>query len=79
VAHNDLPRNPQVHAALIALLEDARPQLPGAPPVLPDQPRSVSDEQLRALFNTKIDWSRLDVAARRRFLDSLNESPTPAA
>jgi pimeloyl-ACP methyl ester carboxylesterase len=79
VAHNDLPRNPQVHAALIALLEEARPQLPGAPPVLPDQPRSVSDEELRTLFNAKIDWSKLDVAARRRFLDSLNESPPPAA
>jgi hypothetical protein len=60
---------------VLALLEETRPQLPGAPPVLPDHPRSVSDEDLRALFNTKIDWSKLDVAHRRRFLDSLNESP----
>ncbi|HMA12343.1 MAG TPA: hypothetical protein VKO83_10675, partial [Steroidobacteraceae bacterium] len=30
VAHNELPRSPQVHAAVIALLEDRQPQLPGA-------------------------------------------------
>jgi hypothetical protein len=78
VAHNELPRSAQVHAAVVAVLGEARPQLPGAPPALADQPRSVSDEELRALFNSKIDWTRLDVASRRRFLDSLNESPAPA-
>jgi hypothetical protein len=79
VAHNELPRSAQVHAATLALLDESRPQLPGAPPVLPDHPRSVSDEELRLLFNTKIDWAKLDATARRRFLDSLNESPAPAA
>jgi pimeloyl-ACP methyl ester carboxylesterase len=79
VAHNELPRSPLVHSAVLALLEDARPTLPGAPPSLPDQPRSVSDEELRSMFTAKIDWSKLDVAARRRFLDSLNESPPPIA
>jgi pimeloyl-ACP methyl ester carboxylesterase len=78
VAHNELPRQPQVHAAVIALLKDAQPQMPGAPPVLPDHPRSVSDEELRAMFTQKIEWSKLDPVARRRFLDSLNSSPPPS-
>ncbi len=79
VAHNELPRSPEVHAAVLALLEDSRPQLHGAPPPLADTPRSVSDEELRRLFTPKIDWSALDIPARRRFLDSLNESPPPIA
>jgi pimeloyl-ACP methyl ester carboxylesterase len=79
VAHNELPRSPQVHAAVLALLAESRPELPGAPPVLSDPPRSVSDDELRLLFNTKIDWASLDVTARRRFLDSLNASPPPIA
>jgi pimeloyl-ACP methyl ester carboxylesterase len=78
VAHNDLPRHPQVHAAVIALLEDSQPQLPSAPPVLPDQPRSVSDAEMRGMFTQKIEWSKLDPAARRRFLDSLSASPPPS-
>jgi len=79
VAHNELPRSPLVHAAVLALLEAARPQLPDAPPALPDTPRSVSDDELRLLFNSKIDWSKLDANARRHFLDSLNESPRAIA
>lgn len=79
VAHNELPRSAQVHAAVLALLGDSRPQLPGAPPPLPDTPRSVSDAQLRAMLVGKIDWAALDVAQRRRFLDSLNASPPPVA
>jgi hypothetical protein len=79
VAHNELPRSPLVHAAVLALLSEARPQLPGAPPALPDLPRTVCDADLRALFQRKIDWSQLDANARRHFLDSLNESPPSVA
>jgi len=75
VSHNELPRSPQVQAAVLELLQDGRPQLPGAPPTLIDHPRSVSDGELRAQFQPKIDWSQLDAAGRRQFLDSLNAAP----
>jgi pimeloyl-ACP methyl ester carboxylesterase len=77
VPHNELPRSPEVQQAVLRLLEDATPALAGAPPTLPDNPRSVSDEELRQLFVSKIVWSQLDTAARRHFLDSLNEAPRP--
>jgi pimeloyl-ACP methyl ester carboxylesterase len=77
VAHNELPRDARVQAAVLQLLAGDRPTLEGAPPVLVDHPRSVSDTELRHLFNNKIDWSALDADARRRFLDSLNEAPRP--
>jgi pimeloyl-ACP methyl ester carboxylesterase len=75
VPHNELPRDPLVQAAVLQLLEDGRPTLAGAPPTLIDHPRSVSDTELRRLFQEKIDWSALDATARRQFLDSLNEAP----
>ena len=79
VPHNELPRDPQVHSAVLQLLEDGSPTLAGAPPTLIDHPRSVSDSDLRKLFDQKIDWSALDAVARRSFLDSLNEAPRPSA
>jgi pimeloyl-ACP methyl ester carboxylesterase len=79
VAHNELPRDAQVQAAVLQLLEDGRPALAGAPPVLTAHPRSVSDTDLRKLFEQKIDWSALDPIARRNFLDSLNEAPRPVS
>jgi pimeloyl-ACP methyl ester carboxylesterase len=75
VSHNELPRSPLVQAAVLELLADGRPLLAGAPPTLIDHPRSVSDGELRAQFQTKIDWSQLDAVERRRFLDSLNAAP----
>jgi hypothetical protein len=75
VPHNELPRSPLVQAAILELLQEGRPLLPGAPPTLIDHPRSVSDGELRAQFQSKIDWSQLDAAARRSFLDSLNAAP----
>lgn len=75
VPHNELPRDPRVQTAVLQLLADGKPMLEGAPPTLIDHPRSVSDTQLRQLFNDKIDWAALDADARRHFLDSLNEAP----
>lgn len=75
VPHNELMRSPVVHAATLQLLQDGRPQLAGAPPTLIDHPRSVSDTELRAQFDSKIDWSQLDAGSRRAFLDSLNAAP----
>jgi pimeloyl-ACP methyl ester carboxylesterase len=75
VSHNELPRSPVVHAAVLQLLQDGTPQLAGAPPTLTDHPRSVSDGELRLQFNSKIDWAQLDAASKRAFLDSLNAAP----
>jgi len=75
VPHNELPRDPQVQAAVLQILADGKPALAGAPPTLIDHPRSVSDGELRQLFQQKLDWSAMDAVARRRFLDSLNEAP----
>jgi pimeloyl-ACP methyl ester carboxylesterase len=78
VSHNELMRDASVHAALLQMLADAAPSLPGAPPAQNDAPGSMSDTDLRRLFNEKIDWSMLDAVQRRKFLDSLNSAP-PAA
>jgi hypothetical protein len=78
VAHNELPRDAQVHAALIALLKDRKPELATAPPERHDAPVSTSDTELRRQLTGKLDWMRMDSAQRRLFLDSLN-SPPPQA
>lgn len=78
VAHNELPRSPVVHQTLLRLLTDDAPPLPGAPPAQPADPMSASDSELRQQFAAKLDWSQMDTAQRRRFLDSLNSAP-PAA
>jgi hypothetical protein len=71
VAHNDLTRSPEVHEALLQLLKDDAPKLPGAPPMQHLTPRSATDSELRTQFNEKIDWSSLDATQRRQYLDSL--------
>jgi PGAP1-like protein len=78
IAHSELPRSPLIREAVISLLLGTNPTLASQAPVVanPD-PQRVSDSDLRMLFNEKIDWSRLDTAAKRRFLDSLNEPATP--
>lgn len=78
VAHNELPRDPAIHAALIALLDDRTPELPGDAPLRHDAPVTTSDSQLRRQLNNKLDWSHMDAGQRRNFLDSLN-APPPAA
>lgn len=79
VMHNELTRDPVIHAAVAQLLADAAPGLPNAPPATGGQPRSVSDHELRAQYRQKVDWSGLDAMQRRRFLDSLNEAPPPVS
>jgi pimeloyl-ACP methyl ester carboxylesterase len=78
VAHNELPRDPLVHAALVALLSGGTPQLASAPPARHDTPVSATDSELRQLLTTKLDWTHMDPVQRRAFLDSLN-SPPPQA
>ena len=78
VAHNELPRDPAVHAALVALLDGGTPGLARTAPVRHDAPVSTSDAQLRRQLNGKLDWMHMDLNQRREFLDSLN-APPPAA
>jgi pimeloyl-ACP methyl ester carboxylesterase len=78
VAHNELPRDASVHAALVALLRGESPQLAASPPARHDTPVSASDSELRRQLTAKLDWAHMDPAQRRAFLDSLN-SPPPQA
>jgi pimeloyl-ACP methyl ester carboxylesterase len=75
VPHNELMRSPEVHAAVVRLLADEAPQLAGAPPTPPVLARVAADSELRQQLNEKLDWSQLNAAQRRQFLDSLNSSP----
>jgi hypothetical protein len=78
VAHNELPRDERVQAAVVALLNDATPTLADHAPARHDAPVSTSDTQLRQQLNGKLDWMHMDMDQRRSFLDSLN-APPPSA
>lgn len=79
VAHNELPRDPAVHAALIAMLKGRKPALASEPPARHDAPVSTSDMQLRRQLTGKLNWMAMDSAQRRLFLDSLNSPPPQAS
>src|SRR5690606_25776157 len=51
VAHNELPRDPQVQAAVVALLAGQHPDLADRAPARHDAPVSTADTQLRRQFN----------------------------
>ncbi|MEO8307574.1 MAG: hypothetical protein ABI616_05995 [Pseudomonadota bacterium] len=77
VAHSELPRNAAVQAAVVKLLAGETPALSTQPIAEPGSGYAVSDRELRAQFNEKINWALLTPAARRHFLDSLNEPIFP--
>ncbi len=79
VAHNELPRDATVQAALVELLCGGKPALATAPPARQDQPVSASDSELRRQLNGKLDWAAMDPDQRRAFLDSLNAPPLQAS
>lgn len=79
VAHNELPRDALVQAAIIALLAGRTPLLDATPPPRHDAPISASDSQLRTQLTHKLDWSQMDSVQRRGFLDSLNAPPPQAS
>jgi hypothetical protein len=71
VTHNELLRSPVVHDAVLQLLADCAPRLPGAPPPSKLPVHAASDSELREHLRDKIDWSQLDRAQRSAYLDSL--------
>ncbi len=75
-AHSELPRSAAVQEAVVSLLAGDTPALATAPDPEPASGFAVSDRELREQFVDKINWAQLTPAARRHFLDSLNE-PTP--
>ncbi len=79
VAHNELPRDPTVQAAVVELLSGRRPSLATAPPMRQDQPVGASDTELRRQLTGKLDWAAMDPDQRRAFLDSLNAPPPQAS
>lgn len=79
VAHNELPRDRLVHAAMVALLAGRTPLLDATPPDRHDAPISASDSQLREQLTRKLDWTQMDSVQRRAFLDSLNAPPPQAS
>lgn len=78
VAHNELPRDPRVQAAVVALLNGEAPPLADRPPPRHDTLVDISDSELRRQLNDKLDWMQMDMDQRRSFLDSLN-APPPSA
>lgn len=78
--HSALPRSPTVARALVELLRHGRTQRltsqPGAPL---GRPVTVSDAQLRSTWRDKLDWLQLAPAARRAYLNGLNQPPAQYA
>ena len=74
--HSALPRSATVARALLELLRQGRTTrlsvLPG--PAL-GRPVSVSDSELRTTWTAKVNWSKLAPAARREYLNRLNQPP----
>jgi PGAP1-like protein len=76
VAHSDLTRDPVVAAAVVDLLRrGATARLPQRYPSASRAETQVTDAQLRRTHAGKVDWAALSPAARREFLQNLNEPP----
>jgi hypothetical protein len=76
VAHSDLTRDPVVAAAVVDFLE--RGTSARLPPRWTSASRAaarVSDRELRRTHAGRVDWGALSPAARRAFLENLNEPP----
>jgi pimeloyl-ACP methyl ester carboxylesterase len=74
--HSALPRSATVGRALVELLRNGRTTRLARS----HQPRAgrevtVSDAQLRTTWRSKVDWAQLTPAARRLYLNRLNQAP----
>lgn len=74
--HSELPRSVTVARALVELLRRGRTTRLSTRrgPIL-GHPVMVSDRELRSTWNDKVDWANLGPAARRAYLNRLNQPP----
>ncbi|HEY1725294.1 MAG TPA: hypothetical protein VGF89_07720 [Steroidobacteraceae bacterium] len=74
--HSELPRSEAVAAALIDLLRHGRTRrLRAGAIVRPGRSSYVTDSALRRELGRPVDWQRLGIGKRRRYLNRLNEPP----
>ena len=74
--HSALPRSASVARALLELLRHGRTaRLATAPGAHRGRPVQVSDRELRGTWSAKIDWLAMPPAARREYLNRLNQPP----
>lgn len=74
--HSELPRHPQVAAAVIELLRRGHThRLATQWRARTQQGICVSDAALRGSLAGKIDWNALGMQARRQYFDRLNQPP----
>lgn len=74
VAHSDLTRDAQVGAAVLDLIvRGTTTRLPARWHSRARATATVSDRDLQRTHLTKVDWASLTPAARREFLQNLNE------
>jgi pimeloyl-ACP methyl ester carboxylesterase len=74
--HSTLPRSATVARALVELLRHGRTtRLASAAGAPLGRHVTVSDSQLRGTWNGKVAWHRLAPAARRDYLNRLNQPP----
>ncbi len=74
--HSALPRSATVARAVLELLRRGRTtRLATTPGPGSAHAVTVSDAQLRTTWNTKVDWAALAPAARRAYLNQLNQPP----
>lgn len=74
--HSELPRSVSVARALVELLRHGRTtHLASRRPPSVGPQVTVSDRELRGTWNEKVDWARMGPAARRHYLNRLNQPP----
>ncbi|HEX4376094.1 MAG TPA: hypothetical protein VHZ99_02970 [Steroidobacteraceae bacterium] len=74
--HSELPRSPRVAAAIIDLLRGGdTKRLNTGVIARPGRRIHVDDRTIREELERKIDWHRLSIAQRRRYLDHLSDPP----
>jgi pimeloyl-ACP methyl ester carboxylesterase len=74
--HSELPRSVSVARALVELLRQGRTtRLSSRRGPSLGRHVTVSDRALRGTWNEKVDWARFSPAARRDYLNRLNQPP----
>jgi len=74
--HSALPRSATVGRALVELLRNGRTtRLARSHAPRAGREVTVSDAQLRTTWRIKVDWAQLTPAARRIYLNRLNQAP----